>query len=122
MTDLGNKAVFAANFNRLRREHDKTVTDIAKELNIPYTTVANWSQGNSYPRIDKIERLARYFGVQKSALVESYDPAQVSLIKQAFIAKISTLPDDQILLLSQLIDLWIASRQTDQADLHQLMR
>lgn len=111
MSDLGNKAVFADNFNRLRRERDKTLNDIAKDLGIPYTTIANWCQGKAYPRIDKIEKLARYFGVQKSALVERYAPEQTSLIKQAFIAKVSALPDDQILLLSQLIDLWLASRQ-----------
>ena len=111
MSDLGNKAVFAENFNRLRQEHGKTLNDIAKDLGIAYTTIANWGQGKAYPRIDKIERLARYFGVQKSALVERYVPEQTSLIKQAFAAKVANLPDDQVLLLSQLIDLWLASRQ-----------
>ena len=108
---LGNKEVFAANFKRLRQNKDKTVADIAKDLNIPYTTMASWAQGKAYPRIDKIERLARYFGVMKSALVEEYHPEKTSLIHQAFMDKVVALPDDQILVLSQLIDLWLASKK-----------
>jgi uncharacterized protein (UPF0218 family) len=32
--------------------------------------VASWLQADSYPRIDKIEQMAKYFHVTKSDLVE----------------------------------------------------
>lgn len=35
-----------------------------------YTTLSDWVNGKTYPRIDKIERMAAYFGVEKSALLE----------------------------------------------------
>ena len=33
--------------------------------------LTDWINGRTYPRIDKIEKMAQYFGVQKSDLVES---------------------------------------------------
>ena len=36
-----------------------------------YSTFCDWVNGNKYPRIEKIEMLARYFGIQKSDLIES---------------------------------------------------
>ena len=35
-----------------------------------YTTFTDWVKGNAYPRIDKIELMADYFGISKSDLVE----------------------------------------------------
>ncbi|WP_252902869.1 helix-turn-helix domain-containing protein [Paucilactobacillus hokkaidonensis] len=43
---------------------------MSDDLNIKYTTLTAWIKGDSYPRIDKIELMARYFGVSKSDLVE----------------------------------------------------
>ncbi|MCT0060017.1 XRE family transcriptional regulator [Lactococcus lactis subsp. lactis] len=43
---------------------------LAEDLGINYTTIRNWIQGRSYPRIDKIEMMANYFGIEKSDLVE----------------------------------------------------
>ena len=42
------------------------------DLGLKYTTFTDWVKGNTYPRIDKIELLANYFGVPKSELVEKY--------------------------------------------------
>ena len=35
-------------------------------LGVKYTTFTDWVKGNSYPRIDKIELMANYFGISKS--------------------------------------------------------
>ena len=39
-------------------------------LGVKYTTFTDWVKGNSYPRIDKIELMANYFGISKADLVE----------------------------------------------------
>ncbi|MCL1951736.1 MAG: hypothetical protein FWF60_02790 [Oscillospiraceae bacterium] len=39
-------------------------------LGVAYTTFSDWYNGNKYPRIDKIEMMANYFGILKSDLVE----------------------------------------------------
>lgn len=43
---------------------------ICNDLNIKYTTFVDWLNAKTYPRIDKIELMANYFGIQKSDLVE----------------------------------------------------
>lgn len=48
------------------------VKDFAKQLGFKYTTVLDWVNGNTYPRIDKIEKMAKYFGVSKADLVEEH--------------------------------------------------
>lgn len=70
MSDLGNKKVMSYNIKRLLKEHNKTRRDLAKATGINYNTMSSWIQGKSYPRIDRIELMANYFHVPKSALVE----------------------------------------------------
>lgn len=71
MSDLGNKEIFAKNLNYYMNMNKKDRSDIARDLDLPYTTVTSWCKGEFYPRIDKIQLLANYFGIQKSDLVES---------------------------------------------------
>ncbi len=70
MSDLGNKEVMSKNIKRLLKEHHKTRSDLSAAINVPYTTVSDWVNAKKYPRIDKIEMMANYFGVSKSVLVE----------------------------------------------------
>ncbi len=70
MSDLGNKEIFAKNLKYYMELNQKDRNDIARDLNLPYTTVTSWYNGEFYPRIDKIQLLANYFGVQKADLVE----------------------------------------------------
>jgi Helix-turn-helix. len=70
MNSLGNKEVMAENIQFYLDKLGKTRQQMADELNIPYTTVANWLQANTYPRIDKIEQMANYFNITKADLVE----------------------------------------------------
>ena len=43
-------------------------------LGVKYTTFTDWVNANSYPRIDKIEMMANFFGIEKSDLVEDRSP------------------------------------------------
>lgn len=70
MSDLGNKEIMAKNIKRLMDLHRKERSDICKDLGFKYTTFTDWINGKTYPRIDKIEMMANYFGVSKSELVE----------------------------------------------------
>lgn len=70
MSNLGNKEVMAENIKRFLSISGKTRTEICSDLDIPYTTFVDWVKGNTYPRIDKIEQMANYFGVEKADLVE----------------------------------------------------
>lgn len=67
---MDNKSIFASNLQKYMERNDKSRTDIAEALGISYYTVTDWVKGKKYPRMDKVERLAKYFGVKKSDLIE----------------------------------------------------
>ena len=63
-------------------QQNKDRKQICNDLGFKYTTFSDWYNGNKYPRIDKIEMLADYFGVLKSDLIEdktdSNNPAPIN--------------------------------------------
>lgn len=71
MSDLGNKEIMAENIQKLMKSRGIDRRKLSDDLNISYTTVSDWVNGKTYPRIDKIEIMADYFNVTKSQLVES---------------------------------------------------
>lgn len=70
MSELGNKEVMATNILKYMDKYGKSRQDMCKALGVKYTTFTDWVKGNTYPRIDKIELMANYFGISKSDLVE----------------------------------------------------
>ena len=77
MSDIGNKEIFSGNLKFYMQKFDKTRKDICDDLGFKYTTFSDWVNGKKYPRIDKIEMLANYFGVEKSDLIEDKSKAPV---------------------------------------------
>ncbi len=71
MSDLGNKEIFAKNLNYYMNLNNVDRNKLCNDLDFNYTTVREWTNGTSYPRIDKIELLANYFGILKSDLIEN---------------------------------------------------
>lgn len=70
MRDLGNKVIMARNIQRLMSDKNVSAKEMSKALHFPYTTLLSWLKAENYPRIDKIEAMADYFGVLKSDLIE----------------------------------------------------
>lgn len=68
--DLGNKDIFSKNLKMYMEDKDISRTQLAEILDTPYSTLSDWVNGKKYPRIDKIELLANYFGIDKSDLIE----------------------------------------------------
>lgn len=64
------RQIVANNIQRLLDKKGKTQTDMAKELDIPETTVSSWLNAKKYPRIDKVQLMADYFGVYRSEIIE----------------------------------------------------
>lgn len=69
----GNKEVFARNLKRFVDMSGKDRKEITNALGIPYSTLTDWINGNKYPRINNMEKLAAYFGVSKSDLIEDFE-------------------------------------------------
>ena len=58
---------------------DLTQTEFAREMGYPETTVSNWFNKNTYPRPDKIQEMANYFGVRRTDLTENNEVQQAPL-------------------------------------------
>lgn len=70
MSDEREKQIFSDNLNYYMKKNDKTQTDIIVDLNINKSTISTWCNGTKMPRMGTIQRLADYFGIKKSDLVE----------------------------------------------------
>ena len=70
MTNLGNKETIAKNLSYYIDKSGKTKKEIAEIVGVAPSTLNEWTKAKKYPRIDKIEILANYFGILKSDLIE----------------------------------------------------
>lgn len=70
MSTLGNKEIMAQNIRYYLKRYGKTQKEICKDLGFKEMTFSDWVNAKTYPRIDKIEKIANYFHVQKADLVE----------------------------------------------------
>jgi repressor LexA len=67
---MDNKNIFASNLKRYMEINGKTRREVSEALGVSYYTFTDWVNGKKYPRMDKVEKLAAYFGVLKSDLIE----------------------------------------------------
>ena len=67
---MDNKDIFSRNLRYQMEQHNKSYQDISDALGISYFTVTSWANGSKYPRMNKVEQLAEYFGILKSDLIE----------------------------------------------------
>lgn len=67
---IWSKEVFAKNLRYYMERKNKTQKELAEIVGVSPPTINDWIKGKKYPRIDKIEVLANYFGILKSDLIE----------------------------------------------------
>lgn len=70
MMALWSKEVFARNLRSYMESRGKTQKELAEIVGVSAPTMHDWLNARKYPRIDKIEILADYFGILKSDLIE----------------------------------------------------
>ena len=71
VSNIGNREIFARNLSYYVEHSGRTQKYLAELVGVAPTTFNDWMKGRKYPRIDKIEKLADYFGIQKSDLIEA---------------------------------------------------
>ena len=84
MTNIGNKEILAKNLSHYVDHSGRDQREIADAVGVAPSTFNEWVKGKKYPRIDKIEMLANYFGILKSDLIEAvgeegYSPSELQL-------------------------------------------
>ena len=108
MSNIGNKAVFAKNLAYYVNRSGKDQKEIAEIVGVAPSTFNEWVKAKKYPRIDKIEILANYFGILKSDLIEDQkesSPSEPVLTEgeKAILELFNRIPEDQQKLVLQMI-------------------
>lgn len=67
---MENKDIFAKNLLYFVERSGKTKKELAEIVGVAPSTFNEWTKGKKYPRMDKVEKLAAYFGILKSDLIE----------------------------------------------------
>lgn len=66
------RKIIARNLRNLMHEHQKSQADVSRDLGISKATLSSWMNGTRIPKMSNIDTLCKYFGVNRSALME-YD-------------------------------------------------
>ena len=108
MSEIGNKEVFGKNLSYYLKLHGKEQKEVAAVIGVATSTFNDWVKAKKYPRIDKVEMLANYFGILKSDLIEEKKPAALKEVKlsegeQALIDLFRRVPEDKQQLVLQMI-------------------
>lgn len=114
---MDNKNVFAFNLRKQMEIHGRTRNDICKALDISYFTVSDWVNGKKYPRMDKVEMLANYFGILKSDLIEdkeeknSPDPIKLTEGEELLLKLFRQIPEENRALVLEMIRAAVRSQE-----------
>ena len=115
MSNLGNKETFAKNLSYLIDKHGIEQKELAEIVGVAPSTFNAWVKAKKYPRIDKIERLANYFGILKSDLIEEKEnnspTITLSLTKNAIavVNLLRRIPEDKQKMVLQMIQVALNS-------------
>lgn len=71
MTDDEQKKIFSRNLNHYINQSGEMQKDIAKKLNVPIQTFNGWCNEVSIPNMGKVQKLADYFHIGKSDLLDN---------------------------------------------------
>lgn len=96
MSDLGNKNIMAQNIKYYMSLKGVTQTEVCTTLNIKANTFSDWVNAKTYPRIDKIELLANYFGIEKSDLIEKQKDSPTEKLNDVYFSLAKSAQDEGI--------------------------
>lgn len=70
MADEELRRIFAMNLNKFLSLNGYKQADLARHMNVSTATTAKWCTGQTLPRIDKIQSICNWFGIDKTDLLE----------------------------------------------------
>ncbi len=57
-------------FEELLKEHNVTAYEVANKTGVAQSTLTNWKNGKYKPKIDKLCKIANYFGVPVTEFID----------------------------------------------------
>lgn len=74
MTEIDQKRIFSKNLNYFLSKYNKTQKEVADAISVSPQTFNTWCKGIALPRMGKVQRLADYFHIEKSDLIDERLP------------------------------------------------
>ena len=68
----------AENIKKIRLEHELSQADLGKIAGVSDKAVSTWELGIKIPLMGAVEKMANYFGIPKSAILDDAQPAPAS--------------------------------------------
>lgn len=94
-----SRDIFAKNLRYYLNLSGKSQKELAQIIGVSAPTMHEWCAGKKTPRMDKVQKLANYFGVLNSDLIEdkSKQPVEneLSEVKRALIDLIESLSESE---------------------------
>ena len=72
MSDTELREIFSKNLRYYMDKQGKTQADLYRYMGVTSTTASAWYNGVKAPRLDKIQRLCNWLGIEKSDLLEDH--------------------------------------------------
>lgn len=69
---MNDKEIFAKNLKMYMDINGKDRNDMCNALGFNYFTFTDWIKARKMPRMDKVQKLADYFGIKKADLIEEH--------------------------------------------------
>ena len=73
MADEELRRIFAMNLNYFLELNHYKQADLARYMNVSTATTAKWCTGKMIPRIDKIQSICNWLGIEKSDLLNEHE-------------------------------------------------
>lgn len=90
------KKIFSKNLKKYMYLNSKTQTDLINDLGFNKSAVSTWCSGSRLPRMDKVQLLADYFGIEKSDLLEEKKPTSMDYLDTQTIKQLNRVNIDKV--------------------------
>lgn len=102
MNDIDNiEETFRINLKKYLQQKNKKQSDLAKYLNVSNQTITNYAKGYNSPRMDKVDKIAEFFNIERSDLIghneQVYEPPKTKTVKIPVLGEVAAgIPIDAI--------------------------
>ena len=83
----------AENIKRIRAEHGLSQAELGKIAGVSDKAVSTWELGLKTPRMGAVEKMANYFGITKSAIVDDVQPSPAASRKPTIPPGFEPMPE-----------------------------
>lgn len=87
--------IFAENLRYYIEKKGINQTILAENIGVNRSMVTHWCSGKNIPRMDKIEKIAKYFGIKKTDLIEIKKPVEIDELRETFIKLYDLIPPER---------------------------